>query len=145
MDWRDFSLWCLKVECAGGSSGTQLKDILLAIPPDAIHAKQQALRRVRDKMVLPPQQSRMNGKVLLIGVRFFAQRGDAFEMVLLALREKARARKVGSFNGWVGFSGREFHACNNFIHTHMIKMLFTQSSFVLSTLVRINHSFVSSD
>ena len=51
---------------AGGSSGTQLKDILLAIPPDAIHAKQQALRRVRDKMVfLPPQQSRMNEESLI--------------------------------------------------------------------------------
>ena len=41
---------------------------------------------------MPPQQSRMNEESL-IDRRSVSPRGDAFEMVLLALREKARAAK----------------------------------------------------
>ena len=94
VDWREFSVMVPEHRVrVGGTQGTQLKNILLAISPEKIRAKQQALRRVRDKMIfLPPQQSKLTGDGQLDRPEV-TPRGDAFEMVLMALREKVRAAK----------------------------------------------------
>ena len=110
LDWREFSVMIPESRVrAGGASGTQLKNILLAMSPGAILAKQRALRSVRDKMIfLPPQNG--GGEAVLAGstgqrrsATAVPPRGDAFEMVLLALREKARAAKWVRSNVGSGF------------------------------------------
>ena len=98
VDWRDFSIMVPESRVRKG----QLKSILLSLSSEAILAKQQALRRVRNKMVfLPPQQQNVRAvasgstggtKLAVVEVPVHP-RGDAFEMVLLALREKVRAAK----------------------------------------------------
>jgi hypothetical protein len=111
VDWRDFSVMVPESRVrAGGAGGMQLKKILLAMSPEAILAKQRALRRVRDKMIfLPPQQSANSalggdgGEEAAAMVAAVPPRGDAFEMVLLALREKARAAKWVSSKVGSGF------------------------------------------
>ena len=98
IDWREFSVMIPESRVReGGDSGTQLKRILLSITPEAILAKQRALRRVRNQMIFLPPASNFDSK---IGVKHHENgvplRGDAFEMVILALREKVRAAD------WIG-------------------------------------------
>ncbi len=113
IDWRDFSLMVPEERVRNG----QLKDILTSLSPEAVLSKQRALRRVRQKFVFlksvkeafgdddTGKTADVAGAAGAVGAaaqlrggdggvgdrRGEVPQGDAFEMVCLALREKARA------------------------------------------------------